>query len=540
MSVQSRITALIPFSKEVLMSTSSFPSATTLAESIRTGTRSAREVLEETIGCIEHVNPRLNALVMPRFEDARREADAADGARRRGDRLGALHGVPVTIKDQFAVAGLPTTLGVARLRHNVAAKDGAMVAALREAGAIVVGKTNVPQTLATIETDNPIWGRTHNPWDLTRTAGGSSGGEAALIAAGGSPLGLGGDFGGSLRIPAAYCGLCTIRPTARRLAAGDRFPVRTGEGAEVIVAQPGPLARTVDDVTLALRVMVDHVMAHPGALNSPVPFADPAAVDVSRLRIALLPQVSDWVPSPAIRRAMRESADALRAAGATVVEWTSAPDTTEGVLLFFRLLAASGFSSLVQTLGDESPIDLIKPNLQLTRMPPVLRLLLVQLLKRRGSGRLSRMVEAASLQSAAGYLDLAGDRLSYEQRMRAALDTDGFDAILLPASPLPAVRHGDTAGLADFWGSCLLFNVLGWPAGVVPVTRVRPGEESDRPDNRERTEQQARLVEAGSAGLPIGVQIAAPPWREDRILALMRVIEGQARTQADFPQAPSM
>ena len=538
MNTPRRNTDSISFAKERTMSTSAFPSATTLAESIRTGARSAREVLEETLHRIEQVNPRLNALVMARFEDARCEADAADGARRRGDRLGPLHGVPVTIKDQFAVAGLPTTLGVARLRHNVAAKDGAMVTALRQAGAIVVGKTNVPQTLATIETDNPIWGRTHNPWDLTRTPGGSSGGEAALIAAGGSPLGLGGDFGGSLRIPAAYCGLCTLRPTARRLPAGDRFPIRTGEGAEVLVAQPGPLARTVDDVTLALRVMVDHVVAHPGALNPPVPFADPAAVDVSRLRIALLPQVSDWAPSPAIRRALREAADALRATGATVSEWTTAPDTTEGVLLFFRLLAASGFASLVQTLGDDSPIPLIAPNLQLTRMPHVLRPLFSRLLKRRGSGRLSRMVDAATQQSAAGYLDLAGDRLTFEQHMRASLDADGFDAILLPASPLPAVRHGDTAGLADFWGSCLLFNVLGWPAGVVPVTRVRPGEESDRPDSRERTELQARLVETGSAGLPVGVQIAAPPWREDRVLALMRAIESQARTQPDFPHAP--
>ncbi len=533
-----RPTNSISFAKDITMPDSPFPPAAMIAEWIRTGARSAREVLEETIHRIEHVNPQLNALVMPRFDDARREADAADGARRRGDALGPLHGVPVTIKDQFAVAGLPTTLGIARLRNRVAARDGAMVSALREAGAIVVGKTNVPQTLATIETDNPIWGRTQNPWDLSRTVGGSSGGEAALIAAGGSPLGLGGDFGGSLRIPAAYCGICTIRPTARRLPAGDRFPVRTAEGAEVIVAQPGPMARQVDDLTLAFRVMVDYVAAHPSALAAPVPFSDPARVDLRSLRIALLPQVSDWVPSPAIRRALQESASALRAAGATVVEWTTAPDTTEGVLLFFRLLAATGFASLAQTLGDESPIALIEPNLRLARMPDLLRQILSRLLKGRGSGRLSRMMEAASRQTAAGYLDLAGDRLTFESRMREALDAESFDAILLPATPLPAVRHGDTGGLADFWGSCLLFNVLGWPAGVVPVTRVRPGEESDRPDSRERTEQMARVVEGGSAGLPVGVQIAAPPWREDRVLALMRAIECQARTQPDFPHAP--
>lgn len=528
----------IPFAKENAMPDSPYPSATKIAESIRVGDRSAREVLEETIQRIERVNPQLNALVMPRFEEARREADAADDARRRGDPMGPLHGVPITVKDQFDVAGLPTTLGVARLRDRVAAHDGAMVAALRRAGAIVVGKTNVPQTLATIETDNRIWGRTNNPWDLTRTAGGSSGGEAALIAAGGSPLGLGGDFGGSLRIPAAYCGLCTIRPTARRLPPGDRFPVRTGEGAEVIVAQPGPLARSVDDVTLALRVMVDHVVAHPGAHTPPVPFAEPAHVDLRRLRIALLPQVSDWVPSPAIRRALRESAEAVRAAGATVAEWTTAPDTTEGVLLFFRIMAASGFASMVQSLAGESPIALVEPNRQLARMPNALLPVLGHLLKSRGAGRLGRMLQAASKQSAAGYLDLAGDRLTYEQRMRDALQADGFDAILLPASPLPAVRHGDTAGLADFWGSCLLFNVLGWPAGVVPVTRVRAGEESDRPDNREKTEQLARVVEGGSAGLPVGVQIAAPPWREDRVLALMRAIEHHARRQPDFPSDP--
>lgn len=520
------------------MPDSPYPSATKIAESVWTGARSAREVLEETIQRIESVNPQLNALVIPRFEEARREADAADDARRHGGPMGPLHGVPVTIKDQFDVAGLPTTLGVARLRDRVAARDGSMVAALRQAGAIVVGKTNVPQTLATIETDNRIWGRTNNPWDLTRTAGGSSGGEAALIAAGGSPLGLGGDFGGSLRIPAAYCGLCTIRPTARRLPPGDRFPVRTGEGAEVIVAQPGPLARTVDDVTLALRVMVDYVVAHPGALNPPVPFAEPAHVDLRQLRIALLPQVSDWVPSPAIRRALSESADALRAAGATVVEWTGAPDTTEGVLLFFRIMAASGFASMVQSLAGESPIALVEPNLRLGRLPNALLPVLGRLLKSRGAGRLGRMLQAASKQSAAGYLDLAGDRLTYEQRMRDALEADGFDAILLPASPLPAVRHGDTPGLADFWGACLLFNVLGWPAGVVPVTRVRPGEESDRPDSREKTEQLARVVEGGSTGLPVGVQIAAPPWREDRVLALMRAVECQARTHPDFPNVP--
>ncbi len=514
-------------------------SAAQLAQAIQAGELSARETVDAHIDRIEAINPRLNALILPRFAEARREADAADATRRQGADLGPLHGVPLTVKDQFDVQGLPTTLGLARLRGSAAARDGQMVAALRQAGAIVLGKTNVPQTLAMIETDNAVWGRTNNPWNLERSAGGSSGGEAALIAAGGSPLGLGGDFGGSLRVPAAYCGLCTLRPTARRLP-GDPFPIRTAEGAEALVAQPGPLARQVSDVALGLRVMVDHVAAQPSGLNPPLAWRAPEAVELPQLRVAVLPQVSDWTPAPAIRRALREAAEALRAQGAVVEEWTAAPDTTEGVLLFFQIVAASGFASLRQLLADEAPTPLIQPNHRLTGMPNAVLPLLSRLLERRGGRRLSRMLRSTAKQTAAGYLDLLGDRLAYESRFRAALQAGGYAALLLPALPLPAVRHGDTQNLADFWGSTLLFNVLGWPAGVVPVTRVRPGEESDRPLSAEKTEQAARQVEQGSAGLPIGVQVAAAPWREDRVLAVMGALERHFQTQPDFPTHPPL
>ncbi len=521
------------------MSNLLYLSATRLAQAIRAGELSARETVDAHIDRIEEINPRLNAVILPRFTEARREADAADAARRRGADLGPLHGVPLTIKDQFDVQGQPTTFGMARLRGAAAARDGQMVAALRQAGAIILGKTNVPQTLAVIETDNAPWGRTNNPWNLERSAGGSSGGEAAIIAAGASALGLGGDFGGSLRVPAAYCGLCTLRPTARRLP-GDRPPVRTAEGAEALVAQPGPLARQVSDVVLGLRVMVDHVAAQPNGLNPPLPWRAPEAVELPQLRVAVLPQVSDWTPAPAIRRALREAAEALRAQGAVVEEWTAAPDTTEGVLLFFQIVAASGFASLRQLLADEAPTPLIRPTYRLMGMPNAVLPLLGQMLERRGERRLSRMLRSAVKRTAAGYLDLLGDRLAYEGRFRAALQAGGYAAILLPALPLPAVRHGDTQNLADFWGATLLFNVLGWPAGVVPVTRVRPGEESDRPSRSEKTEQAARQVEQGSAGLPVGVQVAAAPWREDRVLAVMAALERHFQTQPDFPSRPPL
>lgn len=206
--------------------------AAELASSIAAGDVSARETVDAHIERIEEVDGQLNAVVLRRFDAARREAEDADAARRRGEQLGPLHGVPVTIKDQFHVAGLPTTFGMARLADRIAEQDGPMVAALRDAGAIVLGKTNVPPALGAIETDNAVFGRTNNPWDLERTPGGSSGGDAALVAAAGIPLSLGADFGGSLRIPAAWCGVCSLTPTIPRLPI-DRPPIRTGFGLDL-------------------------------------------------------------------------------------------------------------------------------------------------------------------------------------------------------------------------------------------------------------------------------------------------------------------
>jgi fatty acid amide hydrolase len=513
--------------------------ASELAKKIRDGEVSAQEVTEAHIQRTEAVNGKLNAVVIPLFEDARKQAEEADQKQKLGKPLGLLHGVPVTIKDQFHVKGLPTTFGVARLKTQIADEDGPMVAALRGAGAIILGKTNVPQTLGVLETDNAIWGRTNNPWDLIRTPGGSSGGEAAIVAARGSSLGMGGDFGGSVRLPAAWCGIYGIKPTARRLPL-DSAPVRTASGVEGVVAQPGPLARSVADLTLALRVLVDRIVTLPTGINPPVPFREPAGVDVNCLRVALLPQIGDWIPSPAIRRALEEAVVVLQAQGATVEEWTTPPDTQEGVNLFFNIVAADGFGWVRQILGGEKPIALMKPNVHLTSMPNAIVPIVAGLLGAAGQRRLSNMMRNARRQSADGLLNLLGARLSYERRFIAALDTGNFDAILSPALPLPAVRHGDVGNLADFSGSILLFNTLGMPAGVAPITRVRPGEESDRPASKDKAEKTARAVEQGSAGLPVAVQVAARCWREDIVLAVMATLEGHFRHQPEYPSFPGI
>jgi fatty acid amide hydrolase len=515
-------------------------SAVELANSIAVNDISAREAVDACLARLEEVNGRLNALVLPRFDEARREADQADAARRRGEPIGSLHGVPVTIKDQFDVAGLPTTFGLARLAHQPASADGPMVAALRRAGAIVLGKTNVPQALSAIETDNLLFGRTNNPWDLARTPGGSSGADAALVAAGGSPLSLGADYGGSLRLPAAWNGICTLKPTARRLPT-DRPPIRNASGDEGIIAQPGPLGRSTADVALALRVLIESAGARPLASNPPVPWRDPPASGVAGLRVASLSKIDGFTPSPAVRRALEEAATALRAGGASVEPWNDVPDTAEAIGIALQAYMAGGSSFIQQLLAGEAPHPLLKGDLQIAALPNPAMRAMTAALHATGQHRAARLVRHIRRLSAREYLDVLGDRITYERRFIDAMDADGYDLVLCPATPLAAVPHGATPKLPDLHGPSMLFNLLGMPAGVVPVTRVRPGEESDRPSgSRDGALRAARSAEAGSAGLPVGVQIAGRHWREDLVLAAMQVVESVASRHPDHPSRPPL
>jgi fatty acid amide hydrolase len=296
----------------------------------------------------------------------------------------------------------------------------------------------------------------------------------------------------------------------------------------------------VSDLTLALRVMVNHVVARPTGFNPPLPFREPDAVDVKSLRVALLDQIGDWVPTPATRRAIQEAVEALRAQGVTVDEWTTAPDTQEGVNLFFKVIAADGFSWVTQILDGEKPVPVMKTNVQLISMPNALIPVMARIMSATGQKRLSEMLRNAKRQSASGLLDTLGERLSYEARFITAMDAGNYDALLCPAMPMPAVLHGDVPNLADFFGSMLLFNTLGLPAGVVPVTRVRPGEESDRPASKDKAIQTAIAAELGSAGMPVAVQVAARHWREDIVLAVMAAIEGTVRQQPDYPSLAAL
>src|ERR1700704_732163 len=228
-------------------------SAGELADAIRSKNLSSRMIVEAHLERIAKVNPKLNAVVQLTAEAARKEADEADAALARGEIKGPLHGVPITIKDTLETAGVICTGGTKGRANFVPKADATAVARLRAAGGIILGKTNVPELAGAAETDNLVYGRTNNPYDLARTPGGSSGGEAAIIAAGGSPLGLGTDAGGSIRVPAHFSGLAGLKPTHGRVPRTGAFPPPAGLIADFW--QVGPLARRVEDLIATLPIL---------------------------------------------------------------------------------------------------------------------------------------------------------------------------------------------------------------------------------------------------------------------------------------------
>jgi amidase len=441
-------------------------SACEIAAAIRERRLTAAAAVEACLARIAEVDGRLCAVVRLDAEGARRAAARADAESARGVFRGALHGVPITVKDSFDCAGLVSTWGTPGRARLVPDTDATAVARLRAAGAIVLGKTNTPELTLGFETWNPLFPRTNNPWDPARTPGGSSGGAAALVAAGGVALEIGSDTGGSIRLPAHCCGIAGLRPTSGRVP-------RTGHaigpsGASEFLTQVGPLARRVEDLALALRLLAGPDGYDP--FVAPVPVADPGAVSLAGLRVALLADNGIATPDPAVAAAARAAADALAAAGACVAECRP-PGIAETQTLFPRVLLLDGGAELRRLLA-----------------------------------RCGTHVAESSLAALAEIPAPAS-----EQRLDAIERWDAFRSVLLawsrdwdlvvsPPHAHAALRHGESDGRLPAFSYTMTWNLAGWP-GVV----VRAGRSPE--------------------GLPIGVQLVAPPWREDVALAAAARVE---------------
>lgn len=509
-------------------------SATEIASRLAAREISSREVVDALLARIDAKDGAIHAMTEVFRDEARKDADRADAERARGEARGPLHGVPITVKECFDFAGRASTIGVpARAGHRASA-DAAMVTLLREAGAIVVGRTNLSQFMLFAESRNPIFGQTANPWSLAHAPGGSSGGEGAAIAAGMSPLGVGTDIGGSIRGPAHFCGIAGFKPTL------DRLPARGCQsgmpGQEAVRAQSGPLARVVGDLDLFFRA-IDPLRA--SALDPrvpPLPYAPMSETDVSKLKIGVYTHDGFVTPSAACVRAVERSADALRAAGATVVPFEP-PGMADAIFTYFAAFA-SGAAATLDAINEGGPVD---PSLvglkRVAGLPAFVRHALAAVLDRKGDPVVARLLRTIGVRPVPDLWRFTYEIRAYRGAMLDAWDAAGLDLVLCPAYATPALPHGDSKDFALASSFDILWNIVQLPAGVVPVSRVR-ADETTRAASPSRVERHAAGVDAKSAGMPVGAQIVGRPWADGVVLAAMAAIEASVRADAGFPATP--
>ncbi len=451
--------------------------AVRMAELIRSKEISPVELIQVHLSRIDYLNPKINAFVQMDAERALDQARMAEQAIVSGRECGPLHGVPISIKSSIEVAGLRCEAGTKLRAGHVAQKDAPLVERLKHAGAIVLGLTNTPELLMAWETDNLLHGRTNNPWDLSRTAGGSSGGEAAAIASSCSAGGVGSDGGGSIRVPAHFCGICGLKPTPGRVPASGHFPQSVGPFA--LLGVVGPMARTVADLKLLFEVMQGPDIGDPSA--APVPVRWPHEDIKKKIRIGYFEDDERTPVTPETRGAIQRAAKALQNCGFEVEAFR--PANLEKIReLWWKFFGVAGGMLLgPMTKGRERELS------------PILR-------------EFNGWVAAENPHTAETLLDAWIQRDVFRMQLFEQMRT--FPVLLCPVASIPAFKHGErewevegkTVKYLDAWSYCEWFNLLGMPAATVPAT-------------------------TSSEGLPIGVQIAAVPWEEELVLTVAGILQ---------------
>jgi len=513
--------------------------ASQIVENIQSGTWTALSVLEAYIARAAQAQQATNCLTEVFFEVAKEDARKLDAEFAETGRVkGPLHGVPVSVKDQFEVKGFDSTIGYTQWANKPAERDAVLVETLRAAGAIIIAKTNVPQTLLAFECSNPLWGRTCNPWSVEHTSGGSSGGEGALLAADGAALGIGTDVGGSIRIPSGYCGLYGLKPGYGRVPfAGCVDP---NPGFEAIHPVAGPMGRSVADLERAARVLFGARGSGDDYFPAPVPYRDVALPEKLRFGYYLNDGVVKG--SPASHRAVLQTVEALRKAGHECVEIDS-PDCTRALQLFGAITSSDEYEKLIEHLGPDEKESALFLVLLGPRLPGFVRSFACWVLRTFiGDAKFASILALMHKKSVLEYYNLIADKLAFEQQSRVSLwkgeaSDRTLDAVLAPVQAIPALPHGGCDRLSPLACATAMYNVMDSPVGVVPVTRVDPARDGLSDAWRSAPGNGSKLVEGdmygpkgaynprAMRGLPVGVQIVGQPWGEEKVLAVMHVVD---------------
>lgn len=528
-------------------------SASEIASSIKDGSLKSEEVVSLYCSCALQTDQHTRAVTEEVYREAVLTAQQIDNALQKPSDSNStsrklLLGVPISVKDQFDQLGTDSTMGMACRVFQLRATDGLLVELLRDAGAIPFVRTNVPQLLMLPESDNKVWGCCLNPWNKDRTAGGSSGGEAALLASHGSILGIGTDIGGSIRIPSHFCGVYGFKPTPKRVTlqglAVPRYKNQPGQHA--ILPTPGPMGRHVEDLTLIMRAWLvekmwtrdpyiprlpwrqsaydDFANRKLSTSSSSSSSSSPSSSSSTPLRIGYYVDDGFFTPAPACQRAVLETVEALRSAGHTLIPF-SPPNVSKAVRLYYGVMAADGGEGFVRALEGEELNSMYSKLLMAAQLPNWVRPLLSFVMERAGQPRLSLLTSSTASRSADQFWAIESERDDYLRDFWNVWDKDQLDAVICPAVALPAYNHG---GATDLTASCsytMLFNILHNSAGVVPITTVRDDEQNYKSTINDIYTSKAAEVCKKSAGLPVAVQVATKPFQDEECLGLMRLIE---------------
>ncbi|NWU78230.1 FAAH1 hydrolase, partial [Onychorhynchus coronatus] len=508
-----------------------------LAERLREGSLSPKTVLYtylEKVSALE-VNQQTNCLrhFIPECEEQLQEIQ-------RQKEKGLLYGIPVSIKDHIGHKGHLSTCGLVQCLDTLMKEDSVLVKVLKRQGAIPFVMTNVPQSLFSYDCSNPIFGQTVNPFNHQRSPGGSSGGEGALIAGGGSILGIGSDMGGSIRLPSSFCGLCGLKPTAERLrwVLGiwhiHLLNVGICSCPIPVPCALGPMARDVDSLALCMRALLCEEMFRLDPTVPPIPFNSKVYCSSTTLRIGYYDTDGYFPLPPCMRRAVKETRSALQAAGHQLVPFSPPRIPYVMTELFFKTFYADGGRAWLDVFTGDIVDPSLKSQVNSCKIPRLVKKMLALLLKPLVTipPPLKHVGMISTCRSVKEMWNHHHEIQVYRSEFITQWKELHLDVVLCPVLG-PAFTTGYAGKLLTAISSTMLYNVLNFPAGIVPVSTVTEADEEELKLYQgccdDPWDRKLKQAVSGAVGMPVAVQCVALPWQEELCLRFMKEVETLSR-----------
>ena len=515
--------------------------ATKLLQMLAQNATTSEEILVVYYQQALAMNEKFNFLTDVNFEEALRIARECDQLRQSDptakDKI--LFGIPVSVKDCVRQKGFDNTCGIVNKINIIHEKDAIGLKQLLDHGAIPFVRTNVPQAMMTWTSENIIFGETTNPWDSTRTPGGSSGGEAAIVASLGSPLGVGTDIGGSIRIPSSFCGLYGFKPTAGRISGqGTGHGALSGMGQINVRSTIGPLAKSVDDINLFMRCAAASYLDDPYSARIPWNDESTRLDEGKRLRIGYYKTLKFVTASAAAQRAVQEVVDKLASLGHEMIE-IEVPDINEINLSNLQILfGEGGLRTLRSASKGEDLHSAYKLMAGVQSLSGLSRTVISWILLKLGEKQAASVMKNVKELTTHEYLLNIKRQKKLQDQYMTLWAENKLDCVICPSFAIPAVKSQAFQKLGAVALYTTLYNYMNMPAGVLPITTVKEGEDIydfKVEEKQQLIEKATKEAMKGSVGLPMGVQVVGLPFEDEKCVSVMRLIEKEFPFRRNYP-----